>query len=262
MAVCLWAGAAPTSAQSFVEPGFTTEVVTTLAPYSLVGLAWAPDGRLFVGQKNGVVRVIKNGVLLPTPFIDLSDSKVNTFDDRGLWGLEFHRNFAANGYVFLSYVFEDAGNPNSRAARTSRLTRVTADPLNPDVALPGSAVIILGSVGTPPCSAHPATADCIPADAGTHTIGTIRFAPDGTVFVGNGDGSYGDDRGGGPGARQLPGKDPADQSRWNRRERQSLLRRDEFDSVEDVAVWRAQPVPLLPPQLWRHLFRRCRLEHL
>ena len=51
-------------------------------------MAFAPDGRMFVWQKNGVVRIVKNGQLLPTPFIDLS-AKVNTFDDRGIWGLAF-----------------------------------------------------------------------------------------------------------------------------------------------------------------------------
>ena len=69
---------------------------------------------MFVWQKNGVVRVIKNGQLLPTPFIDLS-AKVNTFDDRGFWGLAFDPQFATNGYVYLSYTFENAGNPNSSA---------------------------------------------------------------------------------------------------------------------------------------------------
>src|ERR1700741_5639245 len=67
-------------AQTFVDPNFPTEVIATVAPFTLVGMAWAPDGRLFVWQKNGVVRIVKNGQLLPTPFIDLS-AKVNTFDD-------------------------------------------------------------------------------------------------------------------------------------------------------------------------------------
>ena len=138
-------------------------------------MAFAPDGRMFVWQKNGVVRVIKNGQLLPTPFIDLS-AKVNTFDDRGFWGLAFDPQFASNGRVYMTYTFENAGNPNSSAPRTARLTRVTADPANPDVALPGSEVVILGSVGTPPCSALPASADCIGSDGGSHTLGSLHFA--------------------------------------------------------------------------------------
>ncbi len=50
-----------THAETFTDPGFVSELVATLAPFTLVGMAFAPDGRLFVWQKNGVVRVIKNG---------------------------------------------------------------------------------------------------------------------------------------------------------------------------------------------------------
>ncbi len=107
------------SADTFADPGFATEVVATVPPFTLVGLAFAPDGRLFVWQKNGVVRIIKNGVLLPTPFIDLS-AKVNTFDDRGIWGLAFDPDFATNGYVYMTYTYENAGNPNDAGAEDRR----------------------------------------------------------------------------------------------------------------------------------------------
>src|ERR1700752_440657 len=110
-------------AQTFVDANFTTEVVATVAPFTLVGMAWAPDGRLFVWQKNGVVRVVKNGGLLPAAFIDLS-AKVNTFDDPGFWGLAFPPNFAANGFVYMRYTFENSGNPNDSGPKTSRLVRV------------------------------------------------------------------------------------------------------------------------------------------
>ena len=178
------------SADTFGDPGFATEVVATVPPFTLVGLAFAPDGRLFVWQKNGVVRVIKNGVLLPTPFVDLS-ARVNTFDDRGMWGFAFDPNFSTNGFVYVTYTYENAGNPNSTAARTGRLTRITANPLNTDVSLPGSEIVIMGSVGTPPCSAQPVGADCIPSDGGSHTIGEVTFANDGTLLVGVGDGADG-----------------------------------------------------------------------
>ncbi len=149
---------------------------------------------MFVWQKNGVVRIIKNGQLLPTPFIDLS-VKVNTFDDRGFWGLAFDPHFASNGLVYLSYTFENAGNPNSSGPEPARLTRVTADPANPDVALPGTEMVILGSVGTPPCSALPACADCIAVRRRLpHARVNLQFAADGMLFVGVGDGADGDRR--------------------------------------------------------------------
>ena len=83
------------AAETFSDPGFVSDLVVTFAPFTLVGMAWAPDGRLLVWQKNGVVRVVKDGGLLPTPFIDLS-TNVNTFDDRGFWGLAFHPDFVNN----------------------------------------------------------------------------------------------------------------------------------------------------------------------
>ncbi len=182
----------PAAADTFTGSGFATETIATLPAFTLSGMNFAPDGRLFVWQKNGVVRVIKNGQLLSTPFIDLS-AKVNTYDDRGFWGFAFDPQFASNGYVYLSYTFESGGNPNSSLPRTSRLTRVTADPSNPDVAIASSETPILGSIGTPPCGDFPRSADCISADSGTHTLGSLHFAGDGTMYVGVGDGAGGGD---------------------------------------------------------------------
>ncbi|MEV8513211.1 LamG-like jellyroll fold domain-containing protein [Dactylosporangium sp. NPDC051484] len=179
---------APAVADTFAAAGFTTEVVATLPQYSVVGTAFAPDGRMFVWTKPGVVRIVKNGQLLPTPFLDLT-GKVNTYDDRGMWGFALDPDFATNGYVYLTYVYENTANPDAAGPKTSRLVRVTADPNNPDVALPGSETVILGSVGTAPCSNQPAGADCIPADGGSHSIGGLLFGPDGKLFLGNGDGA-------------------------------------------------------------------------
>ncbi|WP_432824871.1 LamG-like jellyroll fold domain-containing protein [Dactylosporangium sp. CA-092794] len=175
---------APAVADTFASPGFTTEVVATFDKYSLVGEAFAPDGRLFVWTKPGVVWVVKNGQILSTPFLNLT-GKVNTYDDRGLWGLAFDPDFANNGFVYLTYVYENTSNPNDSGPKTARLTRVTANPANPDVSLAGSETVILGSVTTAPCP--PAPADCIPADGSSHTIGNLQFSPDGTLFLGNGD---------------------------------------------------------------------------
>ncbi|MEQ6902947.1 PQQ-dependent sugar dehydrogenase, partial [Nocardioides sp. YIM 152588] len=177
------------TAETFTDPGFASETVATLPPYTLVGLTFAPDGRMFVWQKNGVVRVVEDGALLSTPFVDLSDH-VNTFDDRGLWGLALDPDFESNGFVYLSYTYEAAGDPNDSGAKTARVTRVTVDPSDPDVALPGETVI-MGSVGAAPCSAQPAGADCLAADAGSHSVGGLHFLDDGTLLVGMGDGADG-----------------------------------------------------------------------
>jgi hypothetical protein len=85
-------------AQTFSNTGFVGENVTTLPPYKPVGLTFAPDGRMFIWQENGIVRIYKNGALLTTPFLNIQ-FHVNTFTDRGLLGFALDPNFASNGYV-------------------------------------------------------------------------------------------------------------------------------------------------------------------
>jgi glucose/arabinose dehydrogenase/regulation of enolase protein 1 (concanavalin A-like superfamily) len=192
IAVAALLGAVSASAQTFAEPGFSVETVATFQPYTPVGVAFAPDGRAFVYQKGGAVRVVKNGVLLPTPFISIA-ARVNRAGDRGLLGFALDPNFATNGYAYLLYVYEPGTDPNDAGPKTARLTRVKADPNNPDVALANSEQVILGQIGVAPCSQYPEGSDCMASDSTAHTIGTVRFAPDGKMFVGMGDGaSYAD----------------------------------------------------------------------
>jgi len=81
---------------TFADPGFIAETVVHLPPFTAVGLAFAPDGRMFIWEKSGVVRIVKNSELLATPFIDIS-SRVNQVLDRGLLGLAIDVNFSSNG---------------------------------------------------------------------------------------------------------------------------------------------------------------------
>ncbi len=150
-------------AQTFSDPNFTSEVVTTLPPFLPVGVTWASDGRMFIWQRNGVIRIYKNGQLLATPFLDIS-ANVNGFDDRGMLGLALHPNFLANGYVYVSYIREDGGNPNDSSPKVARLSRFTVDPQNTDVALANSETILLS----------------IPNDAHNHSA-----APYGSVTTAN-----------------------------------------------------------------------------
>src|SRR6185436_5218227 len=112
---------------------FSSELVATLPEFIPTGIAWSPDGRLFILQKNGIIRIVKNGVLLSTPFLDFS-YKTNSREDFGMLGIAFHPDFTNNGYVYLAYVYEPSGNTNASGKKVSRVSRVKADPLNPDVA--------------------------------------------------------------------------------------------------------------------------------
>jgi glucose/arabinose dehydrogenase len=91
-------------------------------------MAFAPDGRIFVAQQNGVLHVIKNGIKLATPAIQLP---VNSSGERGLIGIALHPSFSTNGIIYLYYTL-----PNGSRNRVSRFW------LNGDVLNPASEQII------------------------------------------------------------------------------------------------------------------------
>ena len=119
-------------------------------------MAFAPDGRLFVCQQGGQLRVIKNGALLANPFVSLTVSSVG---ERGLLGIAFDPNFAMNHFV---YVYYTATTP----AIHNRVSRFLA---NGDVAVAGSEVVILDLNNL--------------SSATNHNGGAIHFGPDGKLYI-------------------------------------------------------------------------------
>jgi glucose/arabinose dehydrogenase len=168
------------SAAATYPTGFEERTVASglTAP---TAVAWAPDGRMFIAEKGGRVKVVTaGGTLLSTPLLDIS-GHVYGIADRGLLGIAVDAGFATNHYLYLLYVYNPPGATG--VGRTSRLTRVT---VNGDNTASGETTI-LGTVGTPPCPAPSNNSDCIPADGDSHAIGTVRSAADGTLWVGTGD---------------------------------------------------------------------------
>lgn len=179
---------------------------------------WSPNGEtMFIAQKNGVVRVVDNGTLLSSPFIDIS-AQVNNVRDRGLLGLAVHPQFESNPYVYLAFTYDPPeanqntglAGPDGRGNRPSRVIRVTADAsTNYTTAVPGSEVVLLGTNSTwantsrpdgnstddltiPPSGITPEgenIQDYLATDSESHTIGAVRFGTDGSLFVSNGDGT-------------------------------------------------------------------------
>ena len=116
----------------------------------------ASDGRMFIAEKGGVVKVFVDGALLATPFIDIS-AQTNEYQDRGLLDVALHPDFPTQPYVYLLYAYDPpevqgnsgASGPDGIGARVARLTRVTADPAQGfNVAVPGSETILLGQAST------------------------------------------------------------------------------------------------------------------
>jgi glucose/arabinose dehydrogenase len=137
-------------------PAGFTETQVTAGLTNPTAMAFAPDGRLFVCLQGGQLRVIKNGALLPAPFISLS---VDSAGERGLLGVAFDPDFSTNHFVYVYYTVPGAPAHN----RVSRFTT------NGDVALAGSEVPILDL-------------DNLSA-ATNHNGGAIHFGPDGKLYI-------------------------------------------------------------------------------
>jgi glucose/arabinose dehydrogenase len=199
------ATAAPVQQEFFLPPGFSVQ--TVVDGLSLpTAFDVARDGRIFVAEKSGRVRVFQNGVLLEEPFIDLSH-EVNDDQTRGMMGLALHPNFPRTPYVYVTYVYEPPeakGYPDS-GGRVSRLARIEASALDSNVHKPGGFVVLMGKNSTwenignpdqpdkPPFScqdeAETPVQDCLPAESSAHVIDFVKFGRDGALYVSNGDGT-------------------------------------------------------------------------
>jgi uncharacterized repeat protein (TIGR03806 family) len=153
-------GAIEEVTQSIVlNAGFQHQIVAT-GLNQPTAMEIAPDGRIFVAQQTGQVKVIKNGALLATSFVELTVDSVN---ERGLVGITVDPNFSSNGYVYVFYTTPSGGTHN-------RVSRFTA---SGDVALAGSEFIVVD---------FPAL-----STAGNHNSGALHFGNDGKLYVAHGD---------------------------------------------------------------------------
>lgn len=143
-------------ARAATLPAGFTEALVASGLASPTAMQFSPDGRLFVCEQGGRLRVISDGVLLPTPFLTLTVSAVG---ERGLLGVAFDPNFATNRYV---YVYYTATTP----AVHNRISRFTA---NGNVAVAGSEVVIFELDNL--------------SSATNHNGGALAFGPDGKLYA-------------------------------------------------------------------------------
>jgi glucose/arabinose dehydrogenase len=123
----------------------------------------AGDSRLFVVEKGGKIKILNsNGTTNAIAFLDVT-GLVSTNSERGLLGLAFHPNYASNGQFFINYT-NLSGN--------TVIAKYTIDSGNPNIANVSSASILLTIV----------------QPYANHNGGTLKFGPDGFLYIGMGDG--------------------------------------------------------------------------
>jgi glucose/arabinose dehydrogenase len=164
----LASGAPQAAAESAPAPasGLTLERVASGLQDPLYVTAPPGDPRLFVVEQPGRIRIIREGRLLPTPFLDLTD-RVRSGGERGLLSVAFHPRYAANGFLFVDYT-DLRGDTRVERYAVSR---------DRDRADPSSGHLVL-KVGQP---------------FANHNGGLVLFGPDGMLYVGMGDGGAGGD---------------------------------------------------------------------
>lgn len=163
-------GARPNLVLTTVATGFAQPLFVMAAP--------ADASRLFVLEKGGRIRLIRDAAVLPEPFLDIS-ANVQAGGERGLLGLAFHPRYAENGRFFVHYSAN--ANAGGVSAGSAVVAEFTAPAGNPDQADPGSERRLL----------------TLADSQGNHNGGMLDFGPDdGLLYIALGDeGGGGDEHG-------------------------------------------------------------------
>jgi hypothetical protein len=125
------------------------------------------DGRIFVVEQSGRVRIVRDGAVQTTPFLDIS-SRVLYGGERGLLSIAFHPQYAINHFFYVYFTSQPNGD-----IHVERFTATSAD-----IADANSSKVIL----TVSHSEQP-----------NHNGGLLTFGSDGMLYAGLGDGGGGGD---------------------------------------------------------------------
>ncbi len=163
-AVSAQAGALPPDLSLVAIPGTYSGPVAVRAPHD-------GSGRLFIVEHGGTIRIVKNGSLLPTPFLSVA---VSTSGESGLLGLAFHPNYGRTGLphsdeFYVAYT-RPGGDPRLGALPDQAIARYTVS-ADPDLANPAGTLVLR-----------------VPDVADNHNGGDLQFGPDGYLYYSMGDG--------------------------------------------------------------------------
>ena len=142
-------------AQEYPELGVRVDVVAEnlRVPWSM---DWMPDGAILFTEREGSLRLIQDGILVPEPLVSVGDSNA----EGGLLGVAVDPDFEENGYVYLYYTYSDFLSTANKVARYQFVNDVLTE----------DTVLVEGIPG-----------------GGVHNGGRIQFGPDGALYITTGD---------------------------------------------------------------------------
>ena len=158
------------SAAFAAVPPLQTRIVASGLDAPVFVTSPSGDSRLFIVERGGTIKILQNGAVLPTPFLDLSQS-VNTEGERGLLGMAFDPKFATNHRFYVDYI--------DKSTLNTVVATYQADVSRPNIANPASGQTVL-TVAQPPGLSN-------------HKAGWIGFRPGepNNLYIATGDGGGG-----------------------------------------------------------------------
>jgi glucose/arabinose dehydrogenase len=211
----------PTATEAATLPQGFQESVAFSGLTNPTNFRFAPDGRVFVAEKSGLIKVFDGlGDTTPTVFADLR-TNVHNFWDRGLLGLALHPGFTTGSpYVYVLYTYDHVLGDSASAPKWGTAGTTSDDcPTPPGATADGcvvsgrlSRLTASGNTMTGPeqvliedwCQQYP-----------SHSIGDLNFGSDGALYVTGGDGAsfnavdYGQFGGSNPGGANPCGDPPS-----------------------------------------------------
>jgi glucose/arabinose dehydrogenase len=186
--------AMPALASAQILPNGFQETIVFSGLVEPTAIRFAPDGRIFVAEKRGVIKVF-DGLTdtTPTVFADLN-ANVYNFWDRGMLGLELHPDFPATPYVYVLYTYDFDPRTPTQQPRWGT-AGVYSDPCPTPPGPTGDGCVVSGRLSRLEAAGNVMIGAEVPLiedwcqQYPSHSIGGLAFGADGALYVSGGDGA-------------------------------------------------------------------------
>jgi glucose/arabinose dehydrogenase len=186
---CLFLSVARIASAATLPPNFQESTIYSGLVYPTV-VKFAPDGRVFVAEKSGLIKVFAN-LTSPTPtiFADLRP-QVQDYWDRGLLGMELDPAFPTRPYVYVLYAFDkNPADPTATIGTWGDGCPTPPGGTNSGCPVLGRVSRLDASAAWPVQATEQVLLEGFPQQFPSHSVGALVFGPDGALYVSGGEGA-------------------------------------------------------------------------